>query len=194
MPLKWALYLLFCLGLLSCSTKKQPSPTEIAQQYYRAMNQSDYEGVTELFLDSIRMIENGYDIVLSKEDYINWLQWDSVFKPTYKILKISEKNGKVQLHVSKSCRRTLFLNGEAVVNNELMTLRDRKIEQVEILNYVVFHDSLWDANRSKLLRWVDENRPELNGFLHDQSKTGGLNYLKAITLYEAHDGKSLKSP
>ena len=188
------LALVCCMVLLSCNTKKQLTPIEIAQQYYKAMNQSDYEKITGLFQDSIRMTENDYSMVLSKKDYINWLQWDSVFRPTYKILKIDEENGNVRMHVSKSCRRTLFLNGEAIINNELMTISNQKIVQIDILNYVVMHDSLWKANRSKLMQWVDQNQPELNGFLHDQSKAGGHNFLRAIELYESHEGKNLKSP
>jgi hypothetical protein len=39
-------------------------------------------------------------------------------------------------------------------------------------------------NREEFFNRIDKNQPELNGFLHDQTKTGGMKYLKAIELYE----------
>ena len=59
-----------------------------------------------------------------------------------------------------------------------------KITSIETTKYVIFNDSLFVANREKLLNWVDENHPELGGFINDQTKTGGMKYLKAIELYE----------
>ncbi|MGB5819451.1 MAG: hypothetical protein WBG90_08180 [Saonia sp.] len=188
MNLRILVVLLSFIGILSCNTsKKETSPIALAEQYYRAMNTSDFTIVTGLFLDSIRMKENDYSAVFSKEDYIHWLQWDSVFKPAYKILKISEKDGKVNLHISKECRRTLFLNEEPVINNELMVFKDNRIVSIEIDNYIVFNDSLFSQKRAKLLTWIDENHAELNGFIHDQTKAGALNYIKALDLYEARE-------
>ena len=37
--------------------------------------------------------------------------------------------------------------------------------------------------RTNFLNWMNQNHPEVNGFIFDQTEKGGLNYLKAIKLY-----------
>ena len=51
------------------------------------------------------------------------------------------------------------------------------------LNVIINGDSTFVKNRDGLVNWIDENHPELNGFIHDQTENGGLKYLKAIELY-----------
>jgi len=48
---------------------------------------------------------------------------------------------------------------------------------------MIFGGWLIIKNRSKLLSWIAKNNPELNGFIHDQTKAGGIKYLQAIDLY-----------
>jgi hypothetical protein len=48
----------------------------------------------------------------------------------------------------------------------------------------LFNVEKFVKNRDELVNWISENHPELNGFLNDQTKSGGLYYLKAIQLYK----------
>lgn len=52
------------------------------------------------------------------------------------------------------------------------------------IEYPVFNDSVFAKNWDEFLSWIDANHPELNGFIHDQTKVGGMTYLKAIDLYK----------
>jgi len=55
---------------------------------------------------------------------------------------------------------------------------------VETTEYLVFNDATFVKNRDSLLSWIDENHPELNGFINNQTAPGGRQYLKAIELFK----------
>lgn len=44
--------------------------------------------------------------------------------------------------------------------------------------------NIWQMERDSLVKWVSINHPELDGFIHDLTMNGAINYLKAIELYE----------
>ncbi len=47
-----------------------------------------------------------------------------------------------------------------------------------------FNEGTWERNKNELLSWIDENHSELNGFIYDQTESGGMKFLKAIELYK----------
>lgn len=173
---------IFCL---SCKKDKNVDTVEVIKQYYQALNDNDYEKLSNLFYDSIRMKENDYIYAASKEDYYSKFQWDSVFQSKYEILELKEVEGGVEVEISKTDARILFLNEESNVNKEFFQFKEGKIIRNDILSYLVFNWDTWSYHRSKLIEWINENHPELSGFLQDQSKKGALNYLRAIKLYES---------
>ncbi|MEZ4841262.1 MAG: hypothetical protein R2821_07060 [Flavobacteriaceae bacterium] len=48
--------------------------------------------------------------------------------------------------------------------------KDKITSGIETTKYVIFNDSVFVKNRDGLLDWIDKNHPELNGFIHDQTK------------------------
>tara|TARA_R110002167_G_C12410901_1_gene627904 strand:- start:185 stop:532 length:348 start_codon:yes stop_codon:yes gene_type:complete len=112
------------------------------------------------------------------------LKWDSIFDPTYKILQIEQEDEIVKAKISKIDKRISFLHQEPIVTNQIIRFDNDKIIGLETTVYVIFNDSIFVKNRDRLVNWIEENHPELNGFLYDQTKTGGLKYLKAIELYK----------
>ncbi len=149
------------------------------------MNDFDYPAIISMFNDSVRMKEIVYDNSFSKDNYYNLFQWDSIFQPSYEILKIEEKaDGTVDMEIAKQGPRILFLNEKPVVNHEIIQFEQGKIHQVHIVEYIVFDEETWARKRQSLLDWVDSNYPELNGFIYDQTKAGALNYLKALEYYQ----------
>ena len=186
---------LLTLGFISCKTsEKQINNIEIAKDFYTVLNNYNYSTIPLLIKDSILTKEGSYKKTFSQHDFIEILKWDSIFKPEYTILKIEEENGVVKARISKKDKRILFLHEAPIVTNEVITFSEGKIKSVEITDYAVFNDTVFSKNRSKLLSWIDENHPELNGFIHDQTKTGGLKYLKALDFYEkAHQNTTSNS-
>ena len=141
-----------------------------------------------LLTDSLVTVipEYDYEIKYSREDYIgNWLKWDSVFDPTYKVLDMELENGIVKAKISKTDKRIFFLMEEPFITNETLKFKNGKIITVET-EYVNFDEATWERNRSGLLNWIEENHPELNlnRFIYDQTEYGGMKFLEAIELYK----------
>ncbi|MEO1032124.1 MAG: hypothetical protein AAFX55_12000 [Bacteroidota bacterium] len=181
------LLLLLTIGFMSCkNSEKEIDKLGIAKTYYEVLDQSKVSGLEILLADSLltKETEYNYEQTFSKKQYIEWLKWDSVFDPTYKILKIEQDNGIVKAKISKMDRRIAFLHKEPIVTTQIIRFDNDKITSIETTKYVIFNDSAFAKKRDGLVNWIAKNHPELNGFIHDQTKTGGMNYLKAIELYE----------
>lgn len=160
---------------------------DLAKRYYNVLDNSDCFKIGALISDSILVRDGDYIQKFSQNDYVQWLKWDSVFDPTYKILQIEQENGIVKAEISKMDKRIMFLHREPIVTTEIIRFNGNKIVSVE-RESVIFNETTFLKNRNDLLSWIDENHPELTGYLHDQTRTGGMKYLKAIELYE-HAGK-----
>ena len=181
------LFFLLIIGIISCkNSESEFDKLEIAKKYYEVLDKSNASGIAALLTDSLltRETEYDYEQTFSQKEYIEWLKWDSVFEPTYKILEIRQENSVVKTKVSKTDKRISFLHEEPIVTEQVMRFEKDKITSLETTKYLIFNDSLFVANREKLLKWIDENHPELDGFIHDQTEAGGIKYLKAIKLFE----------
>lgn len=179
-----ALSLLLTIVFLSCkSSQKEINKIEIAKQYFNVLDNSDYSRMSDLFADSLTIIEAEHKQIYSKNEYLEFLKWDSVFDPNYEILEIEQKNGIVKAKISKMDRRISFLHEEPFITRQTITFLNEKIKSVDT-EYVDFNETTWEQNKIQLLSWIDKNHPELNGFIYDQTKSGGRNFLKALRLYE----------
>ncbi|MEG3658987.1 hypothetical protein V5097_16365 [Arenibacter palladensis] len=181
------LTLLLLIGFICCKNSgKEFDKLKIAEKYYRALNNSDNTEIGLLLTDSLvtKETEYNYEQTFSLEEYMEWLKWDAVFDPTYEILQIEQEDEIVKALISKIDKRISFLHQEPIVTTQVIRFDNDKIISIETTEYVIFNDSIFVKNREGLLNWIDENHPELNGFIHDQTETGGLKYLKAIELYK----------
>jgi len=181
------LSLFLTFGFISCrNSEKGIDKLEIAKKYYGFLNNSDDAGMITVLGDSIviRESEDDYQENFSQKRYTEWLKWDSVFDPTYKIIEIEQENEIVKAKISKTDKRIIFLQEEPMVWSEIIRFDNDKIKSVERIKYEVFNVMKFLKNRDELVSWIDENYPELNGFLNDQTEAGGMKYLKAIELYQ----------
>ncbi len=173
---------------LTCQeTKPKVNQANLTHQFYHAMSASDLEALASLYKDSVRVGEGPYLNVIAFPDYQDWLQWDSVFHPQYDILELEESDSIVWVKIAKTCERILFLNGKPLITREALTFQEGKVHSLVIQEYIDYDQEAWVARREKLVAWVAKNHPELDGFIHDQTRQGALNYLKAIELYQAPD-------
>jgi len=182
-----ALSFLLTIGFSSCKTsEKETNKLEIAKKYYKCLNNSDDFGIASILGDSItiRESEDDYEEYFSKKGYVDWLKWDSVFEPTYKILEIKQENETVKAKISKIDKRIFFLHEEPMVWHEIIRFNNNKIIKVDRIHYEVFNIPRFVKNRDGLVSWINENHPELNGFLNAQTKLVGMKYLKAIEMYQ----------
>jgi len=168
------------------NTKNNIDKLKIAETYYDALDKSNISEIRSLLTDSVLTEETEYNYkqVFSKEAYVEWLRWDSVFQPTYKVLKIEQEDGTVKAKISKTDIRISFLHNEPIVFEQVMRFNKRSISSIETTKYIRFNDSLFVKKRDTLVKWIDIHHPELNGFIYEQTKTGGTAYLKAITLFK----------
>lgn len=183
-----ALLLLSIVGFISCKNpEKEIDKLKTAKQYYRALDQSSSSEMRVLLTDSLvtTIPEYEYEATFSRNDYIEkFLKWDSIFEPTYKVLEMESKNGVVKAKVSKTDKRILFLMQRPFLTSEILRFKKDKIVAVET-EYLNFDEITWEENRNALLSWTEENHPELNDFIYDQTESGGRKFLKAIELYES---------
>jgi len=181
-----ALVVLLVIGAISCKSPEQQSDKlKVAKAYYQGLDNADPAMVATLLADSLLTRESQYDYeqTFSKSEYVQWMKWDSVFDPTYKILEIELHDSIIKARISKIDQRLLFLHKEPMITNEVLRFDKGKISGVERTEYLNFNEERFVKQREQLLNWIDQNHPELSGFIHDQTREGGLKYLKAIQLY-----------
>ena len=159
---------------------------DIAAKYYKALDHSDSLAMASVLTDSLVTKETAYDYeqTFTKSEYLEWLKWDSVFDPTYEILEMEQEDEYVKTSISKIDKRISFLHQQPIVTSQVIRFDQDKIVSVETTEYVVFNDATFVKNRDSLLNWIDENHPELNGFINNQTAPGGRQYLKAIELFK----------
>lgn len=171
----------------SCSRKNYN--TQLVQNYYNQLNQSNYLELSEFIGDSITISEGNYNTDYSKNDYYTFFQWDSVFSPKYEILEIKEFDQKVEVSVSKICTRIKFLNQKPIISREIIEIKSQKISKIK--NIEMDSDfKLWNSKKNEMVPWIKKNHPELDGFIYDQTKTGAQNYVKAMVLYKELKNKN----
>lgn len=113
--------LILLIGLVSCkNSEKTIDKLQIAEKYFVALDKSNSSKMKDLLTDSlITMVPKyNYEVRYSKNDYVeNWLKWDSIFKPTYKVLEMNIENGIVKAKVSKTDKRILFFMRKPFLTN-----------------------------------------------------------------------------
>ena len=178
------LLLILVLGFASCkNSEKQIDKIEISKQYFKGLSNSDYSKILSCLTDSIATIEGDYKITYSKKDYLELLKWDAVFNPNYKIIEIEEAGEMVKVKISKMDKRIAFLQEAPFITHQTIKFQKEKIISIET-EYLDFREATWERNKNTLISWIDKNHPELNGFIHDQTESGGIKFLSAIELYK----------
>ncbi len=179
-----AILFLLTIGITSCKThEKEADKLGIAKKYYRAINNSNPSKTKELITKRFTTVDDGFEQKYNGSEYAEWVKWDAVFQPTYDILKIEKEDGVVKAKISKIDKRISFLHRGPIITDEVLEFEGNKINNIKRTS-TLFDVEEFVKNRDELVRWIADHQPELNGFLNEQTKSSGLNYLKAIELYK----------
>ena len=174
------------IAFLSCT---QPSdsfrPGDLVNDYYESLNEGDVAKTLKLVSDTLINIQGPDTAIYTSGSYRKWLAWDRSFKPSYKIVS-SEKidDNTILLTIEKQDVRIQFLNEEPTVYREKYYFKNGKLDRIVSQEYLVFNDSIWITKRGLLTSFIEENHPELSGFIFDQTAAGAQKYLDAIKYYE----------
>ena len=169
--------------LAGCGNRKL-SPTELVTKYYNAFNSSDFNQLMLLTTDSITIVEGDYVMHYSHDSFYEQFKWDSIFQPTYKIVELEDQNIQVIATVASSSKRYEFLKNNPLTCRYEISFDSDKITKLEVLECFDADWNVWENERDSLVNWVTINHPELDGFVHDLTMNGAINYLKAIELYQ----------
>lgn len=181
------LFILFGLItiLLSCNlNQKNIEREQLVRDYYQGFNTGDYGLITNSVCDSIKITEKEYILTRTRNELQRQFQWDSVFSPKYSLVDIEIKGNSVGATISKTCKRIAFLQDTALIYRVLIDFNGNKITEIQTIEYVFLDSLKWQPRRDNLTVWVNENHPELAGFVSTQSIKGAQNYLIAIDLYK----------
>ncbi|MFA5649046.1 MAG: hypothetical protein WC951_12160 [Bacteroidales bacterium] len=181
------LFILFGLItiLLSCNlNQKNREREELVRDYYNGFNTGDYGLISNTVCDSIKITEKEYILTRTRNELQRQFQWDSVFSPKYSLVDLKIKGNSAEVTISKICKRIAFLQDSALVYNVLIDFDGDKISEIQTTEYVFLDFLKWRPRRDNLTNWINENHPELAGFVSTQSVEGAQNYLIAIDLYK----------
>jgi hypothetical protein len=165
----------------------------IIENYIKGLNTSDFSIISSTLTDHIHNHEQEFILAKNLEEFYIQFQWDSVFQPGYDLSILKIRNDTIEALVTKNCKRIHFLHDTSLISLFRFELEDNRITKIQLTEYKNMNLELWQQNRNKLVSWIDENHPQLHGFIHDMSVTGAKNYLKAIELY-ATESEKVHSP
>lgn len=177
------LVLFFLCFLTGCSNKKL-TPQKTVTTYYNARDAANYNELKKLIADSITITAGDYVMPYDHDSFYEQFKWDSVFKPTYEVVKLEEKNNQIIASVALNSVRHEFLKNNAMTCQYKISFNSEKISKIEELKCKGADWSIWQKERDSLVSWITKNHPKLNDFIHDMTMNGAIHYLKAIELYE----------
>ncbi|MBN2664588.1 MAG: hypothetical protein JXR68_13145 [Bacteroidales bacterium] len=187
------LFIFSILFLFACGeSEKKTTPEEIIEKYYSGLNEANFNVFSEYLSDSIIFQETDFVLASNKEEFKTNFDWDVTFEPKYEILEIKNIDDKYEVTLSKNCKRIELLQDTVMVYKTIFDISNEKIDKIVISEFVLVNFELWMQRRDSLENWINENHPELSGFVFDQTQEGAENYLKAINLFENFEVEVVK--
>ena len=163
---------------------------EAVTTYYNAFDSGSFNDIKTVINDSITIVGGDYVMPFNDDSFYEHYKWDSIFKTTYNILELEEKNNQVFATVASKSIRNEFLKNNPLTCKFKISFESGKISKIEDYEYIGTDWDSWANQRDSLVNWISKNHPELDGFVYDMTMKGSINYVKAIELYE-NDKKAL---
>lgn len=179
---KHMLFLFLAVVLTACRDQKL-SHQELVTAYYNTLDASNYNQLRTYLSDSVTTIAGDYTTRFDHTSYYEQFQWDSIFKSSYNIIDVQEQDKAVIATIAQNNLRNAFLKNNPLVYTVKISFVSGKISKIEDLKSIGTNWMVWTKERDALVRWIEKNHPELDGFVNDMTMKGSMNYLKAIELY-----------
>jgi len=186
--MKHIIVLLIIIVFTSCA-EKQHTASEQIKTYYNGYKNSDYKLIKKVLADSLTTVFGDYTTTYSHQSYYEQFKWDSIFKPDYELVNLNYEDGQLVATVSMRSLKLEFLKNNPMTCQYQFQFTSGKISRIEELNCNDANWKVWKQEVDTLVDWVKINHPELDGFIHDLSMQGAINYLKAIELYKNRELK-----
>lgn len=177
-------FILFLLYFLTGCDDQKLTHKETVTKYYNAFDSANYNEIRTLINDSITVISGDYVMPYSHESFHEFFKWDSLFKPSYSIVELEEKNNRIMATIASESLRYEFLKNNPLTCQFEISFNYGKISKIKDVQCIGADWNIWQKERDSLVRWITTNHPKLDGFIYDMTMNGAINYLKAIELYE----------
>ncbi|MCM4162766.1 MULTISPECIES: hypothetical protein [unclassified Arenibacter] len=178
--------ILFLLYFLTGCKEQKLSHKETVSRYYNAFDSGDYNEIKATINDSVTMISGDYVIPYNHDSFYDFFKWDSIFKPSYKIVELDEKNNDIIVTIAQDNVRNEFLKNNPLVFKVKVSFTLEKISKLEELEYIDVNWEVWNQEKDSLVSWIKNNHHDLDGLVEDMTKKGSKDYLKAIELYASN--------
>lgn len=178
-----SLILLLLYFLMGCNDQKLTHQETVAK-YYSARDAANYNELKALINDSITITSGDYVMPYTQDSFYEEFKWDSVFRTSYKIVELEEKNNQVITSLALKSTRLEFLKNNPMTCRYKISFNSGKISKIEELECKDADWIIWKKEVDSLVSWIKKNHDELDGFINDMTMNGAINYLKAIELYE----------
>lgn len=176
---------IFAIIIIAASCKfRQGDHPMLYSKFTDAYYHQGFEQITGFLSDTITLKDGDYVKEYSKPEFRIYYQWDSVFQPHCQILDVKELENSMEVTVSVSSIRFEFLENNPLITRKRIYFEHNKIRKIENIQYLNVDWNTWQSKRDSLVSWVEQNQPELSGFIYDMTKQGAEKYVMAIEYFE----------
>lgn len=185
--MKYILLTLITTITLNCNVNK----VKQVKTYYKGFKTNDYNLVENVISDSLTITGGDYIMPYTATSYQEHFKWYVAFLPKFKSLKIETQGNHVLAKTSVESLKFKFLKHQPFnCGFKFYFTSNNKISKIETLDCSNADWDVWEKQVDTLVKWIKTNHPELDGFIHDLTKKGAQNYIKAIELYEKAHAKN----
>lgn len=178
--------LLFLFYFLTGCNEQKLSHKDTVSKYYNAFDSGNYNEIKAIINDSVTIIAGDFITPYNHESFYEFFKWDSIFRPSYEIIELEEKNDLIFVTVTQDNIRNEFLKNNPLIFKHKISLNSGKISTIEDMDYEGPDWNAWIKQRDSLVSWIKINHPELDGFINDLTMKGSKDYLKAIELFTSN--------
>ena len=180
-------HILLLTAIFTSCGNQMLSHKETVNRYYKAFDSGDFDKIKRVTHDSITMMNGDFVTPFDNNSFYEFYKWDSVFKPSYKVIELTEQNNDVIATITQKNIRNEFLKNNPLQFKVKLSFSADKISRLEELEYIDVNWQEWNQEKDSLVNWIKVNHPNLDGFVNDMTRKGAINYVRAIELYKGRE-------